>query len=197
MKMKIKILLIIFVFVIAASLISCGGSSEPTVYENLTELTQKSYNTVKIEVRTNTGGIELNSSYVITDQSVEYSVQRMNAIDEDNISALPEEYMSTYSGKAVVENGVLTVLDGENVTLPSYNELKGAFSFKKENFKNVLEEEGKFTADVISAKDFLGIDTAEIQDMTVTVEYNTEGFKKIQIEYKTALSTVTAVYTFE
>ena len=84
---------------------------------------------------------------------------------------------------------------GEGVTLPSYDELKGNFSFAESNFKNVTTQGNSFSADVVSPSNFYG-STVNVQNMKVTVEYTETAFSKMVITYQTANSTVTTTYEF-
>ena len=94
-----------------------------------------------------------------------------------------------------IVDGKVTELDGEGVTLPSYDELKGNFSFAESNFKNVTTQGNSLSADVESPSSFYG-STVNVQNMKVTVEYTETALSKIVITYQTANSTVTTTYEF-
>ena len=168
-----------------------------TTYEILNELVQVNYKKVELDITTITGDIELESSYVLTDSIVAYSVEQLNMLPSDgNIENISPNYKVTLMGTAIIENGKVVKLDGESVTLPSYDDLKGSFNFKEGNFKNIKTENGKFTADVSSPSEFLGIEKF-LNDMKIVVDYNFSALQKITITYKTTNSTVTIVYEFE
>ena len=168
-----------------------------TVYDSLNKLVQTKYKKVNLDITSVTGDVELTSNYVLTDSVVSYSVEQLNKLPIDgNIENISPNYKKTLTGTAKIENGKVTTLDGESVTLPSYDELSGKFNFKENVFKSIKIEAGKFTAEVVSISEFLGIDKA-IDEMTIVVEYTSSALQKITITYKTTNSTVTTVYEFE
>ena len=174
-----------------------GTETEKTTYELLNDLAKQRYSKVKLDVVTVTGDVELKANYVLTEKNVTYSVEQLNLLPIDgSVADLSSEYKTTLTGTATVENGTVTKLDGAEVTLPSYDELKGAFHFEESNLKNVREEDGMLTADVVSASDFLGT-KAEISNMTLKVSYSESALQIITLIYQTPRSTVTTVYSFE
>lgn len=176
-----------------------GESEEPlgSVYELLSKLSAQSYSKVNLDITTVTGDITLNAGYILTEKNITYSIERLNMLPTDGTldNALPD-YKKTITGTAVVENGVITSFDGEAVTLPTYDELKGAFHFSESNFQNVIEGEGTFAAHVVSPLDLLGTER-ELSDMEIYVEYDSTSLRKVTISYKTAGSVVTVRYDFE
>ena len=168
-----------------------------TTYDILNELATQNYSKVKLDISTVTGEVELKASYTLTGSEVSYSVEQLNFLPSDgNIENVSPDYKVILSGSATVENGKITKIDGEAVSIPSYDELKGAFNFAESNFKNVQIENGKITADVVSSSEFLGIDRT-INSMKITVEYTDSALQKITITYNTINSAVTTVYEFE
>jgi hypothetical protein len=176
-----------------------GGSIEEkpkTVWETLQELSQKQYEKVRLDIKTVTGDIELNVSYTLTNSNVTYSVEQLNLLPPDgDLTNVSPNCKVTLSGTAAIKNGKVEKIDGETVTLPSYNELKGAFNFKQSNFRNVKTEKGKLTADVSSISGFMGI-FQNLNNMRIVVIYNDTALQKLEITYKTTNSTVTTVYEF-
>lgn len=168
-----------------------------TIYEVLNELVQVNYKKVELNITTIMKDIELESSYVLTDSIVAYSVEQLTMLPADgNIENVSRNYKIALTGTAIIENGKVVKLDGESVTLPSYDDLKGSFNFKESNFENITTESGKFTADVISPFEFLGTEKL-LSDMKIVVDYNSSALQKITITYKTTNSTVTTVYEFK
>lgn len=168
-----------------------------TVYDILNELSSQSYSQVKLNISTITGDIELKASYTLTKSAVSYSVEQLNLLPEDgNIENLSPDYKLTLNGMATIEEEKVTEIDGDAVSIPSYDELKGTFAFEEGNFKNVQKENGKLSAEVVSASDFLGVDTS-IQDMKIVVEYGDTALQKMTITYSTNHSAVTTVYEFD
>lgn len=175
-----------------------GTDSEhpKTTYDILNELAKQSYGKIKLDISTVTGDIELKASYTLTGSEVVYAVEQLNLLPSDgNIENASPDYKATLSGTATVENGTVTKIDGDAVSLPSYDELKGTFNFKESNFKNIQAEDGKLIAEVVSAADFLGIGTG-ISNMKIVVEYSDSALQKITLTYQTTNSTVTTVYEF-
>ena len=109
---------------------------------------------------------------------------------------LPEEYKSKICGVAKIENGKVTEIDGEEVSLPSYDSLKGNFNFSKGSFKNVEDKNGKFTANVIDPSNLLGTQTESVSNMKITVCYNNNAIESILLIYDTGKSHVTTEYIF-
>ena len=172
-------------------------STGPSVYEVLQILANKDYSAVKIDVVTKTNFAELSASYTLKKGSVTYSVEQLNELSaSENTSALPSDYKTTVTGSAKIENGKVVSLDGADVTLPSYDELKGSFRFAEENFKNVVEGEKTFSADVVSPSAFYGA-TVNVIDLKVSVAYSESALTEIVISYRTVGAKVETVYTFE
>lgn len=168
-----------------------------TTYDILNELATQPYSKVKLDIFTVTGDVELKASYTLTGSEVSYSVEQLNLLPSDgNIENVSPDYKVTLSGSATVENGKITKVDGEAVSIPSYDELKGSFKFKESNFKNIQIENGKITADVVSSSEFFGTNKT-INNMKITVEYTDSALQKITITYNTINSAVTTVYEFE
>jgi predicted small lipoprotein YifL len=167
-----------------------------TVWETLQELSQQKYSKVKLYIKTVTGDIELNANYTLTNTNVTYSVEQLNLLPPDgDLTNVSPNCKVALSGTAAIKNGKVEKIDGETVTLPSYNELKGAFNFKQSNFRNVKTEKGKLTADVSSISGFMGI-SQNLNNMRIVVIYNDTALQKLEITYKTTNSTVTTVYEF-
>ena len=176
-----------------------GGDTEETpktVYEILQELSQKQYSQVKLNIKTIMDDIELNASYTLKNTNVTYSVEQLNLLPPDgDLTNVSPEYKITLSGTATIKNGKVDKVDGEAVNIPSYNELKGAFNFNESNFKNIKMENGKLTADVISAPDFMGT-SKKLSNVKIVVTYNDNALQSMVITYNTTNSAVITVYEF-
>ena len=200
--MKKSIISLVLLLSILSSITACGPKTPPepnppapTVYEVLEELADKEYTSVKLGIVTVTGGIRLAADYVLTKNSVLYSVEQIRKLPTDgDIIDLPTEYKTTLTGTAAV-NGGNVVLDGTDVTLPSYEELKGNFDFSEANFTNAVAENGSLKADVVSPAAFCDAGGG-IHNMKVAISYSETAFNKITITYQTADSEVTATYEF-
>ncbi len=169
---------------------------EQTVYEQLDALTDVNYKMVKVRVVTDTDNVQLFAEYVLTQYNVQYSIEQLNKLPSNgDITGVSSEYKSTITGSASVDNGEI-ILDGENITLPAYDELKGNFNFDESNLKNVIIENNILKADVVSSSAFYGSEV-NVENMKITVEYTQTALSKIVITYQTTYSSVTTTYEFE
>lgn len=208
---------IFLILAVLATFVACGGiendhnegpgsnteqttastENAKTVYDILNELSKIEYSQVHLNISTISGDVELKSSYTLTDSEITYSLEQLNLLPEDgNVGNLSSNYKATLKGSAVIENGKVTWLDGDKISIPSYDELIGAFNFDESNFRKIQQESGKLSAEVISASEFLGIDK-NIKNMKITVEYSDSSLQKITITYNTDLSAVTTVYEYQ
>jgi len=170
--------------------------TDKTACEVLQYLSSQSYSKVKLNITTITGDIKLVAEYILTKNKVSYSVEQLNMLPTDGkLDNLSPEYKKTLTGTAVIENGKVTQFNGDKVSIPDYDELTGAFDFKEGYFKNIKTADGEFSADVVSASNFLGTNK-NVSDMKIEVKYNTSAIEKITLTYKTVNSTVTTVYEF-
>lgn len=168
-----------------------------TIYDILNEFAQINYKKVELDIITVISDIELKSNYVLTDSVVVYSVEQLNMLPTDgDVENTLSEYKTSLTGTAIIENGKVVKFDGESISIPSYDDLKGCFNFEESNFKNTEVETKKLTADVVSPSKFMGTDMM-IEDMKIVVDYNSSALERITITYKTPHSTVTTVYTYE
>lgn len=176
---------------------SSGNSAvEQTVYEQLDALTDMNYTKVKVDVVTITESIQLSANYVLTQDNVQYSIEQLNKLPSNgDVTGISPGYKSTITGSASVDNGEI-ILDGVNVTLPTYEELKGNFNFDESNLKNVIIENNTLKADVVSSSAFYGSEV-HVENMKITVAYTQTALSKIIITYQTAYSSVTNTYEFE
>ncbi len=171
-------------------------SEQGTVYDKIEAFADIDYQEIKLAITTDTAGIQLSANYTLTQNDVSYIVEKLNLLPPNgDITSVPPEYKNVHMGYAKIVDGKVTELDGEEVTLPSYDELKGNFNFDESNFKNVSTQDGFLSADVISPSSFYGF-TVDIQDMSVSVEYTETALSKITINYKTEYSNVAIAYVF-
>ena len=171
--------------------------TDKTVYEVLNDLSKQNYSKIELNITTLTGDIQLSASYVLTAHKVSYSVEQLNMLPTDgNFSNMSPEYKTTLAGTATVENGKVTKIDGDKVSVPEYAELKGSFDFKESYFRNVKSDDGEFSADIVYASGFLGTDK-NIRGLKIEVKYTFSAIEKITMVYQTANSTVTTIYEFE
>ena len=217
--MKKIIILLITVAMLLMCMTACSGSKDPeptptptptptppddpnppvtqTVYDLLDDLADQDYSNIKIDITVTTGFAELYSNYVLTQSNVVYSIEKLNLLPSDgNITDLPSNYKTTVTGYALIENGQVVELDGDkDVTLPSYDELKGKFNFDESNFKNAVVGNNSFEADVVSPSQFYGANV-DMSNLKVKVEYTESSLTKITISYNTTNASVQTVYVF-
>ena len=175
-----------------------GGVEESpeTVWALLQKLSQEEYGKVNLDIQIVTGDVELKASYILTNSNVAYSVEQLNLLPSDgDLKNVSQNYKKTISGTATIKNGKVEKFDGKAVDIPTYNELRGAFNFNESNFKNVKVENGKFTADVAFASNFMGT-SKNLSNMKIVVKYSETALQKMEITYNTTNSTVTTVYKF-
>ena len=173
------------------------STAEQTVYEQLDALADVNYKKVKVGVVTDTDNVQLFAEYILTQYNVHYSIEQLNKLPPNgDITGISPEYKSTITGTASVDNGEMIILDGIEVTLPTYDALKGDFNFDENNLKNVIIEDNVLKAEVVSSSTFYGSEV-NVENMKITVEYTQTAFSKIIITYQTAYSSVKTTYEFE
>ena len=212
MKTKRIFALLLAVLMCLGSFVACtsddggngGDTTTPTppppvtetIYDKLDVFADLNYQQIKLAIVTVTGDIQLSANYTLTQSNVSYSVEKLNMLPSNgDLTGISPEYKTTHTGYAKIVDGKVTELDGEGITLPSYDELKGNFSFAESNFKNVTTQGNSLSADVDSPSSFYG-STVNVQNMKVTVEYTETALSKIVITYQTANSTVTTTYEY-
>ncbi len=171
-------------------------SDTQTIYERLCEMADKSYASVKLKIVTTTATAEISANYVLTKTDVTYSIEQLNTLPTDgNITGVSSNFKTEFSGTAKVENGKLITVDGDNVSFPSYSELKGSFSFNEENFRNAVVGNGSFKADVISPSAFYGT-SIDAKEMSIDVTFSDDSLIRVTVTYKTENASVKTVYDF-
>ena len=177
---------------VASSLASSiQAEIENSIQEMATDFANQDFESVTIHVTTvDNDGQTLVSEYVVYDDQVVYMVEQFNNAvgGEGNIETL--------EGIAQIENGVLGNIVGDDVELPSYEELQSNFSFDMSNLENIKIEDGKVTADVISPDEFLGFETS-ITDMNIAIDMEGSSIQSVTMVCQTPDGTVTTVYTFQ
>jgi hypothetical protein len=175
---------------------SSSPAATETIYDKLDDFADLNYQQIKLTIVTVTGDIQLSANYTLTQSNVSYSVEQLNMLPSNgDLTGVSPDYKTIHTGYAKIVDGKVTELDGEGVALPSYDELKGNFSFDESNFENVTTQGHSLSADVNSPSSFYG-STVNVQNMKVTVEHTETTLSKITITYKTIYSTVTTIYEF-
>lgn len=207
--MKKVIFTILLVAILALSLIACDTKADGSgsgVYAELNEMVAMDYPIVKLQVETTSNGITLVNKYSATTSSanttIRYTVQSLNniTVNEDESYNIPDKMIEEKTGSAIVENGKLTVLDGDdvNISVEALDDVK--IKFDKDYFTSIetAEQDGinTFSAIVSDIKGFTGNNSFDGKDMTIQVSYTT-ALKAITINYTmNSGATVKVIYSF-
>ena len=165
------------------------------IYSRLAELANREYGLITLDITSTTSHVSLGARYEISADEVRYSVERLNRISIDDIASNPASYKKTLTGVATVKNGVIVSINGDDVELPEYTELKGLFTFDEKCFCEVKDEGGVFTADIVNPDSFFTRDV-DVTDARISVVYTDDALVSITLSYTTSAATVVAVYTF-
>lgn len=179
----------------ATTSVTTEGVPTVTVYETLSALAEQKYDTVKLTVVTTSGSLTLTSEYTVTDDSITFRVEKANLLPVDGSAPTEENAKTVIEGTATVENGVVTQIDGEAVTLPTYETLVGSFVFEASNFENVVEGEDSFAAEILSVSSFLGV-TEMDSNGSITVSYTADALLEMTLSYSTEGATISATYEY-
>ena len=203
-----KLISIVLFFALLMCATSCKNMDDPeptpdnnpsdkqTVYERLDDMADKSYVSVSVSIATTTSTAHLSAKYILTRTIVSYSIEQLNTLPTDgNITGAFSDFKTTLSGNAKIVNGKLISVDDENVSLPSYSELKGNFSFDEKNFRNAVVGNGSLKADVISPSAFYGT-SVDAKEMSIDVTFSDDSLIRLTVTYKTENSSVKTVYDF-
>ena len=207
--MKKVIFTILLVAILALSLIACDTKADGSgsgVYAELNEMVAMDYPIVKLQVETTSNGITLVNKYSATTSSasttIRYTVQSLNniTVNEDGSYNIPDKMIEEKTGSAIVENGKITVLDGDdaNISVEALDDIK--IKFDKDYFTSIetAEQDGinTFSAAVTDIKGFTGNNSFDGKDMTIQVSYTT-ALKAITINYTmNSGATVKVTYSF-
>ncbi len=176
-------------------LAACNGSGE--MMNAITNALRADYSQATVTVQTEKGDVKLVSTYEITfdgdNASVEYNIQKLHEL---NWAANPDNPVETFSGTAHYVNGIL--VDGDHNANLSSGELDfTGFRFKQNFFTNVKTSESAFSADVVNAKAFVGNASFDGTNMKVYVKLNADKLAKFSLNYLSANgSDVAVIYEF-
>ncbi len=192
---------IIFILAAVCATVCCLGAcsvNDSDSYDSLDEMMKMHYSGIDVSV-TNTfdENTSLLSEYKISYSgesiTVTYAVEKFSALDPDGPLS---GFKTTMRGEAVIENGVIVSVGGDEVDLPVTVTSPG-FRFKKDYFSNEKLTGVSFTADVKErcTSGFFGA-TLPCSNMKVKATF-IEGFRDIRITYTSASgSEVKYKYTF-
>ena len=165
------------------------------IYSRLGGLANREYGLITLDITSTTSHVSLGARYEISADEVRYSVEKLNRISIDDIASNPASYKKTLTGVATVKNGVIVSINGDDVELPEYTEMRGLFSFSESCFRDAKDENGVFTADIVDPDSFFNRDV-DVSGARISVVYTDEALVSITVSYSTSAATVAAVYTF-
>lgn len=180
--MKKQILMLAAVCAATCCLAACSKPYDE--YATLNKMLDKEYSQVVLTVTdTFDEHTSLSSIYTIKYSgitvTVEYVVEKFTKIDA-SLEGPAEDVITTHTGEMIIEGGVVTSRDGDDVGLTAEIAYMG-LEFKKEYFANV-ELTGNFIkADVTNASAFLGSQLT-CTDMKVYATF-IEVFNEINVTY--------------
>ena len=176
-----------------------GGQTEKTpatVFELWSAFANTKRDAITVEVTTKTEGVSLRANYSLKGETLTYSVDRVRTFSEEmDVDEIPTNFKETVTGTATVKDGVVTKIDDTTVTVPEGAALMGGYTITEGNLKNVTNENGKLSADVVSAKDFFGAE-ANVTDLHIELVYTKSAVVSLTVTYKTATAEVSSFYLF-
>ena len=166
-------------------------------YDEINKLMDKIGENVTVKVVSNNRGAVLSAEYVITADSVSYTVEQLNMLPEDaDINKLPESMTTTYSGEAHRnEAGELIDDSGEAVVLPEGEVMAGSINFSEDNIREGKRSPYGFEGEVVSVSKLLGV-KMDVESMHVKVDYSEDAIVRIVLTYVKDKATVTVTYEF-
>ena len=157
------------------------------------------YMQVNLDIVTVSGGAVLTSSFYLNrNNEVEYSIEQIAKFEirEDGSVIAPDSYISVTEGTLTLSAGNNVVnVNGEFVSIPTYDILLGNFNFDYSNLENYELGDGYASFDVIDASVFFGTET-ELADMSVKVCFSDNGFTLISVNATLGESGVEYNYFF-
>lgn len=180
--MKKPILMLAAVGAAACCLGACGENYDE--YAMLNEMANADYSQVVLTV-TNTFDEHTSLSSVYTIKysgvtvTVEYAVEKFTKIDA-SLDGPAEDVITTLTGEIIIQGGVITSRDGDDVGLTAEVAYIG-LEFKQDYFENVELTGNTLKADVKSANEFLGSQVT-CSDMKVYATF-IEVFNEVNITY--------------
>lgn len=165
-----KVLLAIMCLLTLVCLCACKHD----VYTVMNDIMSDDHAEIDIEIKTTKG-----SEYILTStinvknegekNTVAYELSQFTSISPNEI---PDSYITTKKGSVEMENGEVTSQKGDAVSDIDFAKvMKLHYQFKDEYFANVKNENGVFTADVLSVKQFTGDVNFNAHDMKVNFAY--------------------------
>ena len=197
---KIKYIIVVVLLFVSVCLCSCKDNGE--TLRKIEIMLRQDYEVIRVNVDTSKDDITLNGEYVFTRSGedkieIEYSYEQLANFDvDDGVITSPSEFKETRVGTAVVENGQIVSIDGDNIEPETLtNLLFSSITLRNSFFKNVKISDYTFKADVVNAKGFLNKPDFEGTNMKVEFGFR-KSLDRIEIRYDLSGAQVTLTYKF-
>ncbi len=194
MKKIFKIIL--FTVVAVLTLCGCEKASGKVDYDSLTKKLNSDYSGWTLTVMTKKDDVTLTDIFTVknsdTQTEIEYSIEKLSehSFDDDN------DFITKKSGTAVIKDGKIETVNGDEVTIEIENIATLGLSFKAEYFGNAKFSDTSFSASVTNPSGFLG-KSLTCTDMTVYASF-ADKFTKINITYTAENGAkIVCTYSFE
>ena len=189
----VLVVILVAVFLIVYFCVFAGD-----VYAELNKIVRKNHNEISIKITTEQDGFTLTSRIDVKNTNgqsiVNYTIQNFAPIDANNGSAGDE--VVTYVGTVVLKDGKQVEQSGDKVDINFGDVTTLNLYFSKDNFAQVSNENGIFSAKVTAPQTFMDAPSLVCEDMTVTFAYHGSAQKMIVIHYTSqGGAAVTLTYT--
>ncbi len=188
--------IILFTVVAVLTLCGCEKASGKVDYDSLTKKLNSDYSGWTLTVMTKKDDVTLTDIFTVknsdTQTEIEYSIEKLSELsfDDDN------DFITKKSGTAVIKDGKIETVNGDEVTIEIENIATLGLSFKAEYFGNAKFSDTSFSASVTNPSGFLG-NSLTCTDMTVYASF-ADKFTKINIIYTAENeSKIVCTYSFE
>lgn len=167
-------------------------------FDQLNGMFEKSYSEISLQI---TNGVDeetkLTDKFTVrygeNSATISYSVEEFLPLSVESTSALKK----TTSGTVLLEDGVVTQIDGETAELP-YEELSSVgLNFEKDYFTKIEATNFSFSASVTDPAGFFGTENFSGKDMTIYAVF-TDVYQTIFLSYTASDGTsVSCSYSFK
>lgn len=194
--MKKYIVIAIITVVLALTLCACtvNININQADYDKLTSMLDATYSGWTLTVKTSSSNVELENKFVITKEAehttIEYKIEELGLLSMDSDS----EFKVEHKGSAVVKDGKIVSLNGEEVDVQLEKLETIGLTFKSDYFENVKMTDSAIQADVKDPSGFLGTDIS-CTDMKLVAGFGSS-FNYIRITYKANGADVEYNYEF-
>ena len=174
----------IVLFTVIAVLTFCGcekGNTNKVDYDMLTQKLSVDYSGWTLTVTTKKDDVTLTDKFTVKNDSVqteiEYTIETLGELSFDNDS----EFITRKSGNAVIKDGKVQTINGDEVSLDIEKLTNIGLTFKAEYFSNAVFSDTSFSATVIKPSDFMG-EQLSCTNMAVSSTFEAK-FSQINITY--------------